>query len=242
MAISRKRKYSGKASKPYKKRRKVYKPRRRYRRPRTYVQRQILNMSETKYTVNSVTPFIELYHNKGNSNGANVISGLLRSTQGNTQFTRIGDKVYAKGLSMKLAFYAGVNNPQMRYRIMICSGQRDDTTAAAPPGFWRNESGNRMLDTVNVDRYKILYHKMIYIKPGDMSIESGATQLDNMKIHKFYVPLNRQVKYLPDGSVQTQYDQDNMFLVVVPFRNSTDVDTLAVASLEVVWKLYFKDM
>lgn len=242
MAVVRKRKYGGTYKKSYKKRRQYYKPKRRYRRPRSMVQRQILNMTETKYTLNSVPPeALALFHNKGTVNGASVITGLLRSNQGVTQYSRIGDKIFAKGLQIKLALYAGTN-AQMRYRVMVCSGQRDDTTAVAPPGFWRNESLNRFMDTVNVDRYKIVYHKTIFVKPGDMSVETTSNLLDNVKYHKLYIPLNRQIKYLPDGSVQVQYDQDNMFLVVIPWRNTTDTDTITVANLEVVWKLYFKDM
>lgn len=206
------------------------------------VKTTLLRLAETKNTLYSVAPeTMTLYHNKGNQNGANIVAALLRCPQGNSKTTRIGEKVQATGLSVRLFLYNGTN-AYMKYRIMVCSGQRDDTQATAPPAFWKDESANKILDTVNTERYNLLYHKYLNVEPGDKSYESGSTLQDITMMHKLFIPLNREIQYLNNGSLTPKNDIDNLFLVIIPYRNSGDTTATSVSNVEIVWKMYFKDI
>lgn len=201
-----------------------------------------LRNTETKYTVNAQADR-QLYHNIGESaaGGYTYLNNLLSTTVGNTQTTRIGDAVFGRYLKLKLWLSQKLDRPNVMYRIAILSVPPDQLTAN-PSGLFRGEITNKMIDSFNTDRYKVLWHKIIQPRPGDYSLESGATN----KERSLYVPItislkNREVRYSTDsGSVPT-LQKNCLSLCLIAYDAQGTLTTDNIASFSVLSKFYFKD-
>lgn len=202
-----------------------------------------MRMAETKHTT-FTEETIGLGHNYGRlpvaGTFANVVTAtdLMRCNQGVTSATRVGDKIYVKGLAFKLHLVSG---SKMNYRIILYQCSKEDADAGT--AFWLNDvPSSRIIDTVNNDRYKILYNRVIYLDPGDHSVETGSTETGQDYFHKMWLPINRTVQYLPNNSSVPKYDLNQINLAVIPYRTSSDITAIQVASLTMNWKMYFKDV
>jgi len=88
---------------------------------------------------------------------------------------RIGDKITLRGL--KLAMFVELNErySDVTFRLLLVKCAKGDTPTKAT--LFNNISGNKMLDTLNTDRYTILYQKFFKIKApniGSNGVASGG--------------------------------------------------------------------
>lgn len=229
---------------------------RRYRRKRYYKRskrgyitrtvRSIVNkMSETKFrrldTENS-----QLNHNVGlaGTPGPVVYSHLLRTNTGISQEERIGDTVWAKYLKLRIWLSTKSDRPNVMFRIMVVSTPTDQYLTAAPSNFWRNYSGNKILDYVNTDMYSIIYHRIVKITHGDTSLESGSARHEASKMHNIYIPLNRKVSYQTDtsGTPVPKSARNCLSLVIVPYDAYGTLTSDTIASFACCGLFCYKDM
>ncbi|AXH73905.1 MAG: putative capsid protein [Cressdnaviricota sp.] len=126
----------------------------------------IIDMNlETKNACLSSTDGVEIAHN-------NFVllydKNLIATTQGvfdpqglDTQ-CRIGDKITLKGVSIKLMLELNERYSDVTFRMLVVKHAKGDTPTRAT--LFNNLAGNKMLDTINRERYTILYQKYVQMK------------------------------------------------------------------------------
>lgn len=208
----------------------------------------IKSMSETKFK-NITLENVQLYHNSGALGGPVCYGNLLRTDVGTSQVTRNGDSVYGTGLNLKFWLSTKKDRPNVMFRVMIISTPTNEANSANPSALFRGDNGNKMMDYVNTDVYKIVYSKVIKITHGDTSFEigdgitSGSKLHEVSKFHKIFLKLNRKVSYQTDtGGTPIPRDARNcLSLVVIPYDSYGTLTTDDIATLAICGKFYYKD-
>lgn len=206
------------------------------------VRNAVLRNTETKFNVLSHENR-QLYHNigEGVAGGFTWLNNLLQTTVGNTQTTRIGDAVFGRYLKLKLWISNKLDRPNVMYRIAIVSVPPDQLLSN-PTGLFRGEHGNKMIDSFNTDRYKVIWHKLINPKSGDYSLETGATN----KERSMYVPItislkNREIRYSTDSGSTPTVQANCLSLCLIAYDVFGSLTSDNIASFSVLSKFYFKD-
>ena len=196
-------------------------------------------------------------------------SQLLRTGQGVTDpagntasNNRIGDQVTFKGLSIKMMLELNERYSDVTYRIMLIKSARDDNPAGSA-GFWNNLSANRMLDTVNTERYTILYQKwgkiragnhgalsasggtltgggLFDVGPSNQQLYSRQTKLVKINLSPKIMKISK-ITYDNTGTVQKFFDYN---LLIFAYSNYSTSDALAFNVLRVndyIRTMYFTD-
>lgn len=245
---------------------------RRYKRPSHYAasvlqaaaRRAILNVAETKKGTNSITDGQEILHNSYIS----LADNLVATTQGtqnpddNTGLNRIGDQIQLQGVSLKFMVELNERYSDVTFRLMIVKCARGDVPTRAT--LFNGASGNKMLDTINTDRYTIISQKWFKLKSPNTGALGGETggvgsgvklHSDNLnevvisratKIVKHWIPGNKFVRskilQYENGSPMPKFFEYRA--VLYAYSNySTAQDLYNVARLnDVVKVMYFKDV
>lgn len=226
--------------------------------------RAILNVAETKKGTNSITDGQEIAHNSYIS----LADNLVATTQGtqnpddNTGLNRIGDQIQLQGVSLKFMVELNERYSDVTFRLMIVKCARGDNPTRAT--LFNGASGNKMLDTINTDRYTIISQKWFKLKApntGTIGGETGGVG-SGLKLHPDSlneVVLSRATKivkhWIPGSkfvrSKVLQYENQSPMpkffeyrAVLYAYSNySTLQDTYNVARLnDVVKVMYFKDI
>jgi len=120
----------------------------------------LMKNAETIKSVTSISDGQQIAHNSYIS----LADNLVRCTTGddnpnntNTQ-NRIGDQVTLRGVSIKFMVELNERYSDVTFRLMVIKSSRDDNPVASGQ-LWNGASTNKMLDTVNTDRYTIMYQK-----------------------------------------------------------------------------------
>lgn len=204
-----------------------------------------LKNSETKYR-KIQNENVQLYHNAGNGVVGTtyymVVQNLLQTQQGLTQSDRIGDAVHGVYLKVKLWLSNKSDRPNVMYRVAIITMPADQTGSGNPTNLFRGDIGNKMLDYIDTDRYKVIAHKIIQPMAGDYSLESGATNREHSRMVTFSIPLkNRKVVYNTDNGLIPRDQRNCLGLMVIPYDAYGTLTTDNIASMSYVTKFYFKD-
>lgn len=229
--------------------------------------RAIFNIAETKKGTNSITDGQEITHN----NYISLVDNLVATTQGtqnpddNTGLNRIGDQIQLRGVSLKFMVELNERFSDVTFRLMIVKCARGDTPTRAT--LFNGASGNKMLDTINTDRYTIISQKWFKLKAPNMATEvpansDGATDFSGTSVHvsgdgfwsqsratkivKHWIPGHKFVR-----SKILQYENQSPMpkffeyrAVLYAYSNySTAQDLYNVARLnDVVKVMYYKDI
>lgn len=204
-----------------------------------------LRNSETKYRKVS-NENTQLYHNSGNGVIGTyyyvMLANLLQTTQGLTQSDRIGDEVHGVFLKVKLWLSNKSDRPNVMYRVFIINMTPSELANGNPTGLFRGDIGNKMLDFIDSDRYKVIRHKLIQPMSGDYSLESGATNREHSRMVSFKIPLkNRKIVYQADNGTIPRDQRNCLALVVIPYDAYGSLTSDNIASCSYVTKFYFKD-
>lgn len=135
-----------------------------------------LNRSiETKQSVFTSSDGTEILHN----NFITVVNGnLLQTSQGaqdpNTSNSnnRIGDKIHLKGVALKMMVELNERYSDVTFRLMVVRTARNITPDRT--SLFTGLSGNKMLDTLNTERYTIIAQKYFKIKSPNTTATSGT--------------------------------------------------------------------
>jgi len=126
--------------------------------------------TETKTSCFSTANGIEIYHN----NFLSLDNHPLKTTQGFQDPTtidtsnRIGDKITVKGLSIKFMIQMNTRYSDVTYRLLIIRSAKGDTPTTAT--LFNGLSANKMLDTLNKERYSVIYQKYYKLISRNQSI------------------------------------------------------------------------
>lgn len=142
------------------------------------VRRALSRNLETKKANYTTTDGNEIYHN----NFITLTPNILAITQGTSdpqgptnQNCRIGDEISLKGASLKMMVELNERYSDVTFRLMVVKAAKGDTPTRAT--LFNGLSGNKMLDSVNTERYTVLHQKFFKIKapnPG-VSTTTGGT-------------------------------------------------------------------
>lgn len=231
---------------------------------------QVMNKKmETKQIVRTATDGTQIAHN----NFITLSSQPFATQQGTADGdavgvtgVRIGDEVTARGYSMKFMVELNERYSDVTFRLMMVKCAKGDTPTRAT--LFHGQSGNKMIDSVNTERYSILAQKWFKIKTPGLALRDTTTQLgdplapsgiytsamagaDNYlsratKIIKFWVPgskftgKNNILRY-ENQSHQTKFFDYHVLLYAYS-NYSTAQDVWNVARLnDTVERFYFKD-
>jgi len=234
----------------------------RYGRIKRIIKQQLNRNIETKTSVHTLSDGTEIFHN----NFVTLTSNPLKTTQGvedpedaNT-LNRIGDRINLRGFSMKMMVELNERYSDVTFRMFLVRAARGDTPTRAT--LFNGISGNKMIDTINRERYSILYSKTFKMKAPNTSTQGpqvGSTLVPGTnlaggsyttlsratRIVKMWIPGRKFVR-----SSIIQYDNggdkpkffDYHVLLYAYSNYSTSQDTWYVARVnDIVTQLYYKD-
>lgn len=146
---------------------------------KTLIRKELNKNLETKASHFSTSDGTQVPHN----GFITIDNQLLSTTPGiydphniQTQ-NRIGDEITFRGIHLKMMLELNERYSDVTYRILLVKAARGDTPTAA--NLFNGLSGNKMLDTINKERYTILYQKFGKLKAGNFGAQtaSGGTLL-----------------------------------------------------------------
>lgn len=114
---------------------------------------------ETKTSNYTSSDGSEIGHNSFITMDLNVLetsqgtSDSMTSGSGN----RIGDEITLKGISMKFMVELNERYSDVTFRLFVVKAAKGDTLSDST--FFTGLSGNRMIDTINKERFTVLYSK-----------------------------------------------------------------------------------
>lgn len=214
----------------------------------------LYRMIETKESTQTVSSNTSLNHNV-----ITYLTNPFTLNQGSTDpmsgtGTRVGDKISVKGVMLKGMVECAMNRPKVFVRIMLVKyAKADDPTTAT---LFKGDSGNKMIDQINTDRYTILAQKTFNVETSnaptavtvnvDGSVATGNPGGIGTKTFKLWVP---GTKFGRGGNVQFEdasTSQPKFFsyrwIVLVYDWYGTPESTTTVAKMNSAYsKLYFKD-
>lgn len=229
--------------------------------------RQYMNKKiETKHACTSTTDYRQIGHNSF----INLDNLVLYTSQGvddpstSSSACRIGDEIDCRGIAYKIMVELNERYSDVTYRIFLVKSAKGDTPTATT--LFNGLSGNKMIDTLNTERYTILYSKTGKIRSPNIASNgvasggalAGAGTYDMLngqqtilsratKIIKFWVPGKKLVK---NGKVQYENAQSGQVkfydynLVIYAYSNYSTSSALGFNVLAVndfVKVIYFKD-
>jgi len=132
---------------------------------------------EVKQAVSTVSDGTQIYHN----NFITLDAHLLETTQGvkdpNTSHTecRIGDQITLRGCKIKMFVELNERYSDVTFRMLVVKCAKGDSPTRAT--LFNGLSGNKMLDTINKERYTVIFQKYFKIKSPNHSISfpNGTT-------------------------------------------------------------------
>lgn len=123
---------------------------------------------ETKRGCQTSTDGVEIFHN----NFVTLNSTMLATSNGPNDPTltstdnRIGDEIQLRGVSIKFMVELNERYSDVTFRLIILKAAKSDVPTRAT--LFTGLSGNKMIDTLNTERYTILHVKTFKIKaPND---------------------------------------------------------------------------
>jgi hypothetical protein len=140
---------------------------------------------------------------------------------------RIGDEITLKGVSLKFMLELNERYSDVTVRIMVVKSARGDTPTDAT--LFTGLSANKMMDTINKERYAIVAQKYVKLNAPNMTPGTGATEQNTIpagifvggggasissrltKIVRMYLPgtkfaRNGVIKYENAGEKQKIFD------------------------------------
>ena len=130
---------------------------------------------EVKQAVASVTDGTQIQHN----NFAVLDTNPLSTTQGVTapnnsfQLNRIGDKINVKGLKLHMMIELNERYSDVTFRLLVVKCAKGDTPSIAT--LFNGISNNKMIDTINYERYSILAQKYFKITAPNIASNGVAS-------------------------------------------------------------------
>jgi hypothetical protein len=225
--------------------------------------RALTRMIETKEAQWTSTANVSLPHNN-----TYVVQGVggalnpLRCTNGSddpmggNSGSRIGDKITLKGIAIRGMLENAYGRSKVYFRIMLVKCPRGITPDRASPLF-KGCSSNKMIDTVNTEKFSILWQQIFTITtanpaptgvvPNINGVPSGGTPAGiGTKLFKAWIPGSKfgrggTVTYEDTSSINPKFfDYRIVILCYDWYGTPADINNVGVLN-EMYTKMYFKD-
>jgi len=142
---------------------------------KTLIKKALSKEIEIKKSCATFSDGIEVAHNSY----VIVDTSLLQTTQGTqdpaagASNNRVGDQITYKGIQIKMMLELNERYSDVTYRIFLVKSARGDNPVTSG-AFWNGLSGNKMLDTVNTERYTVLFQKYGKIRAGNFGGQTSS--------------------------------------------------------------------
>lgn len=154
----------------------------------------------------------ELDHNTP-AQVAHLNGALTMPAEGTGDDQRNGDRIIMRGWKLRFMFGGKYDRPNITWRVIV---------AACQPGysytystFFRNFTGNALLDDVDRDRHTVL--KQMYMKPQQATLASdtgiATVSHEYTFVRRMFVPRKLTYKFQTDGGL-THNDKDIICIVL----------------------------
>lgn len=218
----------------------------RYRRRSKMNTKLMMRVARRAVLKNTETKFVTYAAQNGQLNHdtpTHIINNLLATTQGQTQFTRVGDEVYPIGVKFKLWLSNKLDRPNVMYRVIFYRPTTDTVGSnAIPANFWvSTANNNKLMEYINTDKYTVVKDITINPKAGDYSLESGATNRERSFMKQFWFPSKGPLKYQTDNGNVPKFQKHCLSLIVCAYDAYGTLTTDTIASCSWSYKFYFKD-
>lgn len=226
---------------------------------RKLVVQQIGRNLETKRTVHTSTDGLQILHN----NFITLDGNMLECTQGtgdamtnSSIANRIGDEISLRGVSIKFMVELNERYSDVTFRMFVVKKAKGDTCDRST--FFSGLSGNKMIDTINSERFTVIKSKTFKLQAanngadsttgvaGTVSAVDVSRQLSRAtKIVKFYLPgdkIRKGGKIVYENATSQPKFFDYIVLLFAYSNYSTQQDVWNVARLnDYVRTIYYKD-
>jgi len=230
------------------------------------VRRALSANIETKQACLSTSDYQQIGHNSFIALEAGTLLGMTQGVQDNqtsTSQVRLGDQINLRGISIRMMLELNERYSDVSYRILCVRFAKGDTPTAST--LWHGLSGNKMLDTIDRERYTILYEKWGKIKAPPLSVGDapsqagtstgiyvGATASANYlsratKIVKMWLPASKFagkygiVQYENNSGQVKTYDYSILIYAYANYNTSQLLGYNCLAVNDYVKQIYFKD-
>lgn len=222
---------------------------------------------ETKVITRTATDGTEILHNNFITLSSQPFSTQQGTADGDVvgvTGVRIGDEVTARGYKMKFMVELNERYSDVTFRLLMVKCAKGDAPTRAT--LFHGQSGNKMLDSINTERYSIIKQKYFKLKSPNLAIQDATTDTGTgvgqaihatagqggnnvlsraTKIVKFWVPASkftrRGILRYENQSTQTKFFDYHVLLYAYS-NYSTLQDLFYVARLnDTVEQFYFKD-
>lgn len=187
---------------------------------------------------------IELYHNAGSPASGRILPTPIEldgvnqmPPQGFGDLQRNGDKIVQKGIKVRLLLGQKLDRKNLTFKIIVVR-----TTPSSVPNtiaqLFDNQTGNIMLDSINTDRVKVVYYKMIKktMNP-DNDTYGGAREFTHF--HNFYLRLQRNISFTADAGKDFAGQKHYMYAFCYDAYGTLISDNCGY--IQTYSNLYFKD-
>jgi len=226
---------------------------------RNYLNKNI----ETKKSNLSSSDNVSIPHNSF----ITVDSAVLATAQGvqdpsnGVGLNRIGDEINLKGVAFKFMLENDHRFSDTTFRILVIKSAKGDTPTSAT--LFNGLSGNKMMDTLNNERYTVIFSKYVKVKQGNaggdgalgatyagsglFDGDSSQTISASTKIVKFYIPgykfvgKSGIVRY-ENGSSQVKFFDYNVLIYAYGVGSTSEALAWNVGKMnEYIKVMYYKD-
>lgn len=152
---------------------------------------------------------VQLYHDGSLSSLGGVrlvLNNMLATTQGVTQYNRVGDAIYSQKVNVKLWLSNKLDRPNVMYRIIVLAGELADmpdgngpTGVALSDIFYNAGAITTMTGYLNRDKFKVIRDQYVQPFGGDYSLEASSDKKEHSRMFEFSIPVNKVIRYKTDN-------------------------------------------
>jgi len=231
------------------------------------IRRTLFKDAESKQSIFSSTDYRQVEHNNFIILAPNNILATNQGVQDpeNSQLlNRIGDQITLLKVQFRMMIEINERYSDVTYRILLVRSPRGDTPSTAT--LFNGVSGNKMLDTLNYQRYTVIHEKWGKIKAAPQSAGSGAsssgtatgiyydtattpfqgsraTQIVKFDVDGSKFSKNKIIQYDADNSsVQKTYDYNLLIYAYSNFSTSALLGYNVLAVNDYYHRLVYKDI
>lgn len=167
---------------------------------------------------------------------------------------RIGDKITLRGIAIRGMVETALNRSKVYFRIMLLKCPRGVTPTLAN-NLFKQCSNNKMIDTVNTEKFSILWQKIFNVSTANNAptgvsgtgVPSGGTAAGiGTKIFKAWVPGRKfgrkgNIQFEDGSSTNAKFFDYRIAIVTYDWYGTPqDINNVGVLN-EMYTKMYFKD-
>lgn len=200
----------------------------------------MLKKSEQKY-IDYNHGKTEINHNAYATNAVriNLTDQARLPTQGDTDNSRDGNKIYVSGISVPMMLYTKGDNPNTKFRVICFRYSQGYNPFATYEALFDNIANNVMLDRINPDTTKVIFDKIV--ANGKYVSNTATDEITLFK--KYWIPIKKTFVFRADNSQLFNYPSYNYGIVVVGYDTyGTIQDGATVGACQLWSRLYFKDL